>query len=206
MKISFAVALLAVLAFSFPALAAPAKSANSPAGQFVQRLGDTALLSLTKKDLPRKTRESRVREILRANFDVPIIGRFAMGTYWRQASESQRQEYLSLFEDMIVQTYTTRFEDYAGQTLKVEGSSAIDADDYIVKSQVIQKDGPPVGLEWRVHDKGGALKIVDVIVEGVSMSVTQRSDFSATIQSGGGKVEALLASLRERKKQAAQKT
>ena len=72
----------------------------------------------------------------------------------------------------------------------------------MVTSQVIQKDGPPVNLQWRVRKKDGGLRVVDVVVEGVSMSVTQRSDFASVIQSGGGKLDALIAHLRDRKQEA----
>lgn len=176
----------------------------SPA-QFIKKLGDTALMSLTAKNVNRKTREDRVRQILQDNFDVQTIGRFALGTYWRDTSEKQRKEYMSLFEDMIVQTYTTRFEDYSGQTLKVGDAKPLGKKDALVNSQVIQEGGPPVNLEWRVRNDEGVLKVIDVVVEGVSMSITQRSDFSAVIQRGGGNVETLLESLRERKKLAANK-
>lgn len=200
---------LAALITALPgaaAASAPATAASPPA-QFVQKLGDTALMSLTPKSVNRTTREKRVREILKSNFDVKTIGKFALGTHWKTASEAQRAEYMNLFEDMIVQTYTTRFEDYSGQQLKVSNSIAAGEKDFIVSSQVVQKDGPPVNLDWRVRNTGGALRIVDVVVEGVSMSVTQRSDFSAVIQRNGGDIDALLSSLRERKKAAAsQKT
>lgn len=180
----------------------PAQAAGiGPAGQFIQQLGETALMSLTGKNIARKTREERVRGILRNNFDIQAIGKFALGTYWREATPKQRADYMDLFEDMIVQTYTTRFEDYSGQTLKVDNSAASGAD-YIVSSQVVQKDGPPVNLQWRVRKKEGGLRVVDVVVEGVSMSVTQRSDFASVIQSGGGKIDALLDSMRERKEAA----
>ena len=196
--------LLAITAgFSGFAEASEAKSASNPPSQFVQKLGDTALMSLTEKKVSRAAREKRVREILRNNFDIPTIGRFAMGTHWKEASDAQRKEYMDLFEDMIVQTYTTRFEDYSGQTLKVDGSTAVGVKDSIVSSQVLQKDGPPVNLEWRIRNKDGALRVVDVVVEGISMSVTQRSDFSAVIQHGGGGIDALLTSLRERSKKMA---
>lgn len=199
---SFLMAAAIVLSGS-PAAAADAKSASSPPSQFVQKLGDTALMSLTEKKVARAEREKRVREILRNNFDIEAIGKFAMGTHWKDASEAQRKEYMNLFEDMIVQTYTTRFEDYSGQKLKVDGSTAVGAKDSIVSSQVLQKDGPSVALEWRIRNKDGALRVVDVVVEGVSMSVTQRSDFSAVIQRGGGSIDALLTSLRERSKKMA---
>jgi phospholipid transport system substrate-binding protein len=180
-----------------------AEKAVSPAAGFIQKLGDTALMSLTKKDMPRKTREARVRDILRTNFDIPAIGKFALGAGWRTATDAQRKEYMSLFEDMIVQTYTTRFEDYSGQALKVVNAAPAGKNDFVVSSQVVQKDGPPVGLQWRVRESGG-FKVVDVLVEGVSMSVTQRSDFASVIQGGGENgVAALLDSLRARSKNAA---
>lgn len=188
------------------ATAAPAADTSStPSARFVQALGNTALMSLTGKNIPRKTREDRVRKILRDNFDVQAIGKFALGPYWREASDSQKKEYMDLFEDMVVKTYTTRFEDYSGQTLKVTGSEPSGATDYIVTSQVIQKDGPPVNLQWRVRKEDNGLRVVDVIVEGVSMSVTQRSDFASVIQGGGGHVEALISHLRERKESSAKK-
>ncbi len=187
----------AMIAFaSVPAQAA--STASTPAAVFVQKLGDTALMSLTSKKMNRSTREARVRDILEKNFDIAAIGKFALGTHWRDISDTQRGEYTKLFENMIVQTYTTRFEDYAGQNLKVSGAAASGKTDFLVDSQVIQKDGPPINLQWRVRQKDEGLRVVDVVVEGVSMSVTQRSDFAAVIQNGGGKVEALLTSMRER--------
>jgi phospholipid transport system substrate-binding protein len=194
-----------LLSFTLAAPAIAGDSSSSPPAQFVQSLGNTALMSLTGKNIDRHTREDRVRKILRNNFDVQAIGKFALGTYWRDASDSQKKEYMSLFEDMIVQTYTTRFEDYSGQQLKVGGAEPSGSTDYIVISQVVQKDGPPVNLQWRVRKKDSGLRIVDVVVEGVSMSVTQRSDFASVIQNGGGKIDALLTSLRDRKEAAASK-
>jgi phospholipid transport system substrate-binding protein len=180
-------------------LSAPLKAADlSPPAQFVQNLSNTALLSLTGKSMNRKTREDRVRDILLKNFDVQAIGKFALGTYWREASDAQRKEYMDLFEDMIVKTYTTRFEDYSGQSLKVDGAKDSPPKDFIVASKVVQKDGPPVNLEWRVRNEEGGYRIVDVVVEGVSMSITQRSDFASVIQNGGGTIDALIASLRKR--------
>ncbi len=185
---------MAFLSFSVPASAATDMASPT---EFVQRLGDTALMSLTSKNLSRKTREERVRKILDDNFDITAIGRFAIGPYWRTATDAQRDDYMKLFEDLIVETYTNRFEAYSGQTLKVSGARASGRDDYIVESRVIQKDAAPIGLEWRVRKEDGHLRIVDVIVAGVSMSFTQRADFMSVIQNEGG-LNGLIASLQKR--------
>jgi phospholipid transport system substrate-binding protein len=178
-----------------------AKADTTGPAQFIEQLGHTALMSLTEKDMPRRDRETRVRTILQDNFDVKTIGQFALGPYWREATDAQRKEYMNLFETMIVETYTSRFENYSGQILKVDGSTPAGGKDSIVSSRILQKDGPPINLQWRVRDEGGALRIVDVVVDGVSMSVTQRSDFAATIQNGGGGIEALLSSMRTHEKE-----
>jgi len=203
--IKYVLALFAIVAFSVaatPAAMAGDSGVDTPAAKFVQKMGDNALASLTGKDISAAEREKRVRNLLKANFDIPTIGRFALGTYWKDASDAQKKEYLSLFEDMIVKTYTQRFAEYSGQALKVAGSLSRNEKDSIVSSQIIQKDGPPVSVDWVVRNKGG-MKVIDVMVEGISMSVTQRSDFASVIQSGDGTVATLITSLRDRKMAAA---
>jgi phospholipid transport system substrate-binding protein len=186
-----AVALAAVVGFGRPAAAA------ADATAFVESLGQKALSSLTTPDLDQAEREKRVRALLRTYFDVDTIGRFVLGPNWRTATEAQRAEYIKLFERMIVTTYAQRFSEYSGQDFKVGKSVKASDRDTVVSSQSIQQGGPPIAVDWRVRNKNGQLKIIDVLVEGISMSVTQRSDFTAVIQSGGG-IEALLESLRKR--------
>jgi phospholipid transport system substrate-binding protein len=199
LRIAF-IALCLTTFIALPAVAAGGRGMDTPATQFVQKLGDKALTSLTAKEIAPAERSRRVRDLLRSNFDIKTIGRFALGPSWRTATEAQKNEYFNLFEQMIVSTYTDRFQEYSGQSFKVLGSSASgkEGNDWVVNSQILQKDGPPVAVGWVVRDKGAGLRIVDVTVEGISMSVTQRNDFGAVIQSGGGKIDALLASLRKR--------
>ncbi len=185
------------------ALAAPAPSyakgqgGDSAAAAFVQTMGNEALTSLTDRNIPTAERATRVRTLLRNNFDVPTIARFVLGRGWNTATDAQKAEYQKLFEDMIVKTYTKRFADYSGQSFKVDSASPTDNGDSIVRSQILQNDGPPVQVDWRVRPKGGHMKVVDVVVEQISMSQTQRSDFESVMGSNGD-VEALLKSLRAR--------
>ena len=197
-------AILTFLAGFFLLSAGTAFAANSDKGKgaeaFIQGLGDRAILSLTDQKLARPIREKRMREILTEGFDLPTIGKFAMGRYWKDATESERKEYLSLFENMVVQTYANRFEEYSGEEFKVIGSMGIGESDLLVASQILPKDGPALQVDWRVRMKDGRYKVIDAMVEGVSMSVTQRSDFASVIEQGGGKIEALIETLRKRGK------
>lgn len=190
---------LALLGLAFLFLGAmPAQAQkNDAAVTFVQKMGDQALTQLTDKGLNAQEREKRVRDLLRQNFDVYEIGKFALGAHWRTASEAQRSEYLKLFEDMIVGTYAQRFGEYSGQQFKVGNAKPVSDRDTIVTSQVLQKDAPPLGIEWRVRNKNGQLKVIDVFIENVSMAITQRSDFDAVIKREG--IDGLLKNLRSRK-------
>lgn len=184
-----ALALVAMLTLGRPAAADDATA-------FIENLGEKALTSLTTKDLNQAEREKRVRSLLRSYFDVDTIARFTLGTNWRNATDAQKSEYIKLFEKMIVTTYAQRFSEYEGQELKVGKATKASDRDTVVSSQIIQQGGPPISVEWRVRNRNGQMKIIDVLVEGISMSVTQRSDFASVIQNGG--IDALLASLRAR--------
>jgi phospholipid transport system substrate-binding protein len=112
-------------------------------------------------------------------------------------TSAQRTEYTASFKKMIVEVYSRRFSEYEGQKLEVRGSRPEGTADVLVKSAIVPPSGPEVAVDWRVRSSNGQYKVVDVIVEGVSMAVTQRADFASVIQRGGGDVEVLLAHLRQ---------
>jgi phospholipid transport system substrate-binding protein len=172
------------------------------AGEFLSGLASKAIAGLTDKSIPPTERATRFRVLLTEGFDVPTIARFVLGRYWRTATEDERAEYLKLFEDFIVQSYASRFTEYAGENIRVTMSRAGSDGEVTVYTDLVRPSGPPVKVEWRTRRESGSFKIVDVIVEGVSMGITQRDDFSAAIQRGGGKVEALITILRDKVKTA----
>ncbi len=171
-------------------------SGSDGAEKFIGDMATRGLKFLGDPNLNHDQKISSFRTLLNDSFDLETIGRFVLGRYWKTSSEQQRQEYLGLFRKMVVDVYAKRFGDYKGQKFETRGSRADGDKDTIVSSYIIPGNGPEVQVDWRVRFKNGQYKIVDVIVEGVSMSVTQRSDFAAVIQRGGGDVSVLLAHLR----------
>lgn len=173
-------------------------AAKSDSQAFIERMADRGIGFLeSHKGAPEKQRAA-FRDLLRDHFDLATIGRFAMGKYWRVATPQQRADYSRLFESMIVRVYSERFASYNGQKLSIDGSKEISDTDTMVQSRIIPTDNSsPVKVDWRVRKSGGTFKVVDIVVEGVSMSVTQRSDFSAVIEKGGGDVAVLIDHLRK---------
>jgi phospholipid transport system substrate-binding protein len=148
-------------------------------------------------------KQARFRELFRADFDCPGIARFVLGRYWRNASEEEQQEFLRLFEDYVSFVYTARLSNLGGEAFRVRGSRS-DGDAVIVSTDVISPgNASPLRIDWRLVTDNGAYKINDVIVEGVSMMVTQRSEFASVVQRNGGQVRGLLTMMRQKTANAA---
>ncbi len=176
--------------------AAPAGAAMDPLA-FIGNLGRRALDVLSNR-VPPGVREARFRQLYREDFDGPLIARFVLGRYWRLASPAQQQEFMHLFEDYVVVAYATRLSNYSGEQFRVLGSRP-DRDVTIVSSEILRSGGAPsVKVDWRLVDDRGGLKIADVVVDGISMAVTQRQEFASVIQRHGGQVGGLLALMREK--------
>ena len=178
-------------------LAATSNAIAADANIFMSELWTRAVEVLDKK-APLTERLTRFRQLFQADFDGPGIARFVLGRYWRTASEQEQREYMKLFEDYVIFVYGTRLSHFNGETFKVRGSRT-DESGTIVSTDIISPSGePPIKVDWRLVADRGAFKINDVIIDGISMMVTQRSEFASIIQSHGGQVGGLLALMREK--------
>lgn len=180
-------------------LGAPAHAeANADARAFIQRLADTAMNTVAIKGLSDDERARRFRTLFVDTFDLPEIGKLVLARYWRAATPEQQQEFLRLFEDVQVYTWTRRFKEYSGETLEILGVQPEGETDVLVDSRIKRQKLDPIAVSWRVRKEGDTFKVLDIKVEGASMAFTHRSEYSSVIQGGGGQVEALLAALRKK--------
>ncbi len=182
-------------------LGAPRPAAAAGAGDpaiFVHEFSVQAIEVLADNSLNDALRQRAFRNLLTAGFDVKSISRFVLGRYWRKATEAERAEFTGLFEDLVVATYSRKFSDYSGQTLKVEAIRTENEKMAAVASRILRQGGEPIRIDWRLLRRGESWRIVDVVVEGMSMVLSQRSEYAAVIKSDGGKIEGLLVKLREK--------
>jgi len=173
---------------------ASAATAPAEAQAYIEELGDRTL-ALLQSGLGQAELVSAFRDMFTGYFDAYTIGRFVLGVHWRRATPEQRDMFVELFRELMVQTYARRFSDYAGQSFRVNGAQPEGSADAMVLSQVIQPQGPPITVRWRVRDQGGTLNIIDVVIEGISMAITYRNEFSSVIQRTGG-IDGLLDGMR----------
>lgn len=179
---------------------AQAQSAATPASEYVQKMGDRAILELTAKGVSDSERVKRMRALLKEYFDVPAVSQFVLGTYWRQATEDERAEFMKLYEVVVAHTYAGLFKKYSGEQFKVQRERAVDDEATVVYSQIIQPSGgEPVAVEVTVKKEDGVdvYKAIDIKVEGISMPLTHRKEYASVIQRNRG-VAGLLKVLKQK--------
>jgi phospholipid transport system substrate-binding protein len=187
-------------------LAAPRAEAVPDPGAFIGTIG-TQGISMLGPNVPAGQRLARFKQIFQSDFDVPGIARFVLGRYWRAYTPEQQQEFMRLFQDYTVVAYSDRLSQYGGAQFTATGVQN-NGDEIIVASQVTRPSGNPVEMDWHLMPAGDSYKITDILVDRVSMKVTQRDEFAKIIQNNGGNPDALLAVLRQqlREHQQNQKT
>lgn len=166
----------------------------------ISRLADDAISKLTDPTVSVDEQENRFRQIMQEYVAFQTIARWVLGgRYWRGATEEQREKYLSLFEQLMVATYAHRFQRYTGETLVVAGVRNIDETQVLVRTTLKRPNADkPLHVDWRVRSTEDKLKVIDIMVEGLSMAQTQRSEFSSLLRSNGGDVDALMNNLETR--------
>lgn len=179
--------------FLLVVVAAPALAEEPTA--LIQRLGGQAISIVANDEASTDQKKASFEALFEEGFDVPLVARIVLGRYWRAATPEQQDEYTSLFHRYIIGTYSTRLNAYSGQTFEVSGEQRLSDDEVLVKSLIKEPGGPDLKVDWRVLNRNGENRIVDVVVEGVSMAITHRSEFAAVI-SKTGNVETLLQKLR----------
>jgi phospholipid transport system substrate-binding protein len=193
----------ALLTSLLPGRAARGLPSAAAAETVVQRLVEQVWQLLAERgDAPDLDRD-HLLSVLDQGTDLTLLGRLVLGRYWRDASPVQRTEYLRLFRRYMLQTFIQRLRQYAGTDMSHPGerfqiiaSRPVGERDILVQSRVAPPTSQPLRVDWRLRERPGEPVIIDLIVEGISLLVTQRSEFAALLERGG--VERLLAELRAR--------
>lgn len=196
--------LATMLAAALVATIGQAARAEPPSAEaVVQDLAGQIWAILERRDLDERGRQDELAGTLASATDVDLLGRLVLGRYWRLMSDEQRSGYQELFGDVVMHNLAARLERYARDAtgavedhFRIVGGSRVGKRDVLVRSQVIPAGGRPVMVEWRLREGPDHPLIIDLVIEGVSLLVSQRSEFAAVIERSD--MDGLLAELRAR--------
>lgn len=170
--------------------------ADNPAINFVNSLADNVINNILTADISKDEKMSRFKSEFETALDLKNIGQFVLGVYWRKASAEERSAFLEAFMDFTTKTWADRFNLYQGQKIIFTGVRNAEKKQLYVDS-VIQNN-PPVEVIWRLKHKDDTYRIIDIIIENVSMAMTYRNEYSAFLQTHNGNVTELTKELVEK--------
>lgn len=165
---------------------AKAASTADASQAFIDQIASD-VLSIVKNDaLEDDCKTLKLQELFAHAVDIKWVGKFVLGRHYRAANDEQKIAYLDAYEPFIIHNYVGRLTKYTGQTYEITSTRKDASGDHLVSMKLLDPNGPPILLDYRVRgEKKADFKVVDIIVENVSLITTQRSEFNAVVNNKG---------------------
>ncbi len=175
------------LAALFLLIQVPAQANEAGVRGFVDSLGQQVIAIVSDTNASQADKQAKFRTIFEQNADFDWIGKFVLGTHWRKATADQQQRYLTNYRGFVIANYADKFKKYSGQTYKILSVRHIDEGDYVVKMAIQDPNpnNPQIMTDYKIREENGGYKIFDIVVEGVSLITTQRSEFDSVVKRKG---------------------
>ena len=134
---------------------------------------------------------------LTVTVDIRGVGFYSLGSARKNLDESQKKEYLILFENYFLKSFSSRLSEYTNPKIEVQGKELLNKNYTIVKSILIAtSERPEVKIDWRVYTKNQNNPLIrDLIIEGLSLARTQKEEFASILNSNDGNIKALFNTL-----------
>jgi phospholipid transport system substrate-binding protein len=133
-----------------------------------------------KKDAKATERRATLRGIANEIFDFAEISQRSLGRHWQTRTPPEREEFVTLFGDLLERTYISKIESYSGERVVYAGE-LVDGDQATVRTRIITKQGTEVPVDYRMFQRDGRWRVFDVNIEGVSLVGNYRTQFNAII-------------------------
>ena len=166
--------------------------------EFVQQTVDKAAKALDQ-NLSKELKISKLKVIALKTVDIEGIGLYSLGKHRKNISDQQRNEYLDIFTQYFLKSFSSRLAQYSDPKIRVDSQKKLNEKYTMVSSVLIAtEDKPEVKIDWRVITKDiDHPLIIDLIIEGVSLAKVQKEEFNSIIQSNDGNIDALFKNLKE---------
>ena len=170
-----------------------------PAAEKIDALGAEAMAVLSDSSMTEENRQQHFREILARELDIPLLARFMLGRYWRDATPEARRAYEDAFGEYIL----VRYAALLGGAREIEGFDVVGAKpiengDVLVETRIRRRGAKPINAGWRMRERDGRFVVIDLLVEGLSLAQTQRQEFASFLRSNGGRIEELVSVLKKK--------
>lgn len=189
------------------ALLLVANSANAEinaqkAEDFVKNITKQGIEEIINSDVSQAEKDQRFAKLFNEYLDLDFIGRFVLGRYWKTATPKQRTEFVDVYRELNIKTWSKRFDEFKGKTFVFNGTSPSSSENQIFVNSVVPMDqGAPAKVVWRVKETNGQFKVVDIIIENVSLAITARNEYTAYIRKSPNGIDGLISDLKKKSQQ-----
>ena len=165
---------------------------------FIQSVVNRAAKTLGG-NLTKDERIEKLKDIARETVDIDGIGRYTLGSYKNDITDSQMIQYKVLFREYFLKTFSSRLAEYSNPEIEVVSKKKLNENYTMVSSILVSTEQrPEVKIDWRVSTKNpDNLLIMNLVIEGLSLARTQKEEFSSIIQSNDGDINALFSNLKD---------
>ena len=165
---------------------------------FVQSTVNRASQILSK-NISKEEKINQLKSIAKETVDIKGVGFYSLGSARKNLNDSQKIEYLKLFEDYFLKSFSSRLAEYTNPEIEVNDKKFLNENYTIVNSLLVgTSDRPEVKIDWRVYTKYPENPLIrDLIIEGLSLARTQKEEFSSILNSNDGNINALFKTLEE---------
>ena len=165
---------------------------------FVQSTVNRASQTLSK-NISKEEKINELKTIAKETVDIKGVGFYSLGSARKNLNDSQKIQYLILFEDYFLKSFSSRLSEYTNPEIEVNNKKVLNKNYTIVNSLLVEtSERPEVKIDWRVYTKDPENPLIrDLIIEGLSLARTQKEEFSSILNSNDGNINALFKTLEE---------
>jgi phospholipid transport system substrate-binding protein len=188
-------AVAAAIVMALAAVAAPAQ-AEDAAAAVVEKTTSGVIAILVDQSLSTDDKRKRVEDVVLRSVDFETLSKLVLARNWTRFSDAQRAEFMALFKNHLSMTYGRNVETYKNEKVQITGARTETGGDSTVKTKIVRGGTNDILVDYRMRQRDGTWKIIDVVIEGVSLVSNFRSQFQDVVASGGP--DRLLTLLREK--------
>lgn len=190
---------IAAAVFIFSASTAKADIDSAKADAFVRSVTSDGIEEIINANVSQQVKDERFEKLFNEALDLDFIGQFVLGRYWKTATPAQRDAFIKVYRELNIKTWSARFDEFKGKSFVFTGSTPSNSKNQIfINSAVPMNQGEPAKVIWRVKQNGDKFKIVDIIIENVSLAITARNEYTAFIKNNNGNIDALITDLQKK--------
>ena len=161
--------------------------------KFVETFADEAISILSNDQVSKNEKNDQFTNLVMSAIDLNLISQFVLSKTWKSATDDQKERYLSAFKTYFINSYANKLDQYSGEKIIVNGSE--EAGKYVIVDTNIVKEGTDtlkINLKWRLLNKNGDIRIIDLNIEGISLVIAQREEFQSFLANNDGNLETLI--------------